>query len=178
MTPQMQIETTPEMRLTLAHEAEIAALLARCFDTDFGGRSFFQQRHHLRVMARMPGLAGHVAVTFRAIRVGDQLVDVAGLAEVATDPDYRGKGIATALLQAAIAETKASQARHLLLFGTAGIYPAAGFVPAHNPMTWIDLTGARLGAVRSQPAKTLMVLSLGKETWDETAPIDFLGNLF
>ncbi len=174
----MQIETVPEARLSPAQEVEIAALLARCFGTDFGGRSFYQQRHHMRLLARDPHVVGHLALTLRAIRIGDQLMDIAGLAEVATDPDHRGKGIAATLLQAAIAEAKASPARFMLLFGTARIYPAAGFVSARNPMTWIDLTGARMGAVQVAVAKALMVLPLGDKAWDPAAPLDFLGNLF
>jgi predicted N-acetyltransferase YhbS len=174
----MQVETIPEMRLTRAEDAEIASLMARCFPTDFGGRSFYQQRHHLRLVARDPHLVGHVALTIRAIRVAGVLTDIAGLAEVATDPDHRGKGVAASLLQAAITEAKASPADFLLLFGTAGLYAAAGFQPVHNPMTWIDLTGARMGAVHSQPAKSLMVLPLGERPWNASAPLDLLGNLF
>ncbi|MES2143866.1 MAG: GNAT family N-acetyltransferase [Pseudomonadota bacterium] len=174
----MQIETIPETRLTAAQDGEIAALLARCFTTDFGGRSFFQQRHHLRITARDPALVGHMALGLRAIRIGGHLTDIAGLADVATDPGHRGKGIAATLLPAAIAEAKAGPAQFLLLFGTAGLYAGAGFVVAHNPMTWIDLTGARMGAVTSQRAENLMVLPLRDKAWEADAPLDLLGNLF
>ena len=42
----MLIQTIPEWHLGPPDNAEIAALLARCFDSDFGGRSYFSQRHH------------------------------------------------------------------------------------------------------------------------------------
>ncbi len=174
----MQIAKIPEMSLTPAHEAEIAALLARCFTTDFGGRSYFQQRHHLRIVARAPELVGHVALLYRAVRLGDALITIAGLAEVATDPAHRGKGIAATLLQAAIAEAKASQAQFLVLFGTADLYAKAGFASQPNPMTWIDLTDARIGTVRSEGADALMVLPLSEAAWDGTAALDLLGHLF
>ncbi len=174
----MQIKTIPEMALTAADDAEIAGLLARSFTSDFGGRSFFKQRHHLRLVARDPDLVGHMALTLRAIRIGGALTDIAGLAEVATDPAHRGKGIAARLLQAAIAEAKASQAQFLLLFGTAGLYAAAGFVPVQNPMTWIDLTGARMGAVEHERATFLMVLPLRDRPWDAEAHLDMIGTLF
>ena len=174
----MNIDTVAETDLSAAHEAEIAALLARCFATDFGGRSFYQQRHHLRFLAHDPVLVGHVALTLRAIRIGEVLTDIAGLAEVATDPAHRGKGIAAALVGAAIAQARASRAAHLILFGEAGVYAAAGFRPAHNPMRWIDLTGARMGAVCSERATHLMVLPLRDQPWDPAAPLDLLGNLF
>lgn len=178
MTPMMQIETIAETRLTARQETEIAGLLARCFATDFGGRSFYQQRHHLRLLLRDPDLVGHVAMTFRAIRIGDDLTDIAGLAEVATDPGHRGKGIARALVRAAIAEARSSLADHVLLFGDATLYAAAGFQAVRNPVTWIDLSGARMGAVHAGRAVSLMVLPLRDKDWDPQASIDLMGNLF
>lgn len=175
----MQVERIPEWRLTPADEAQIAALLARAFTTDFGGRSFFQQRHHLRLLARDgAALLGHIALQWRAVRLGNDLVTVAGLAEVATDPDRRGQGIAGHLLAEAITEARASNAEFLLLFGTAGLYAAAGFRQAGNPLSWIGMEGARLGALHHAPAKHLMVLPLGARAWDDAARLDLLGNLF
>lgn len=83
----MQVEAIPKWQFSPADETEIAGLLARCFPTDFSGRSFFQQRHHLRLVIRAQGrIVGHMALLFRAIRLGETLVNIAGLAEVATDP--------------------------------------------------------------------------------------------
>jgi predicted N-acetyltransferase YhbS len=175
----MSIELIPEWQLTNEDDAAIAALLARCFDTDFGGRSYFKQRHHFRLVRREAGhIIGHMAVCFRAVRLGGNLIDIAGLAEVSCDPDHRGAGIATDLLHRAIAEAKANSAQFFLLFGTAGLYGAAGFQPAHNPTTYVDLHGARTGAVKSEPAETLRVLALRGNAWDVAAPLDLLGTLF
>ena len=175
----MQIDRIPEWALTALVEAEIAALLARCFSTDFGGRSFFQTRHHLRLVHRPRGaIIGHMALQWRAMRLGDRLVTVAGLAEVATDPDHRGKGIAAGLLQAAIAEAKASPAEFFLLFGVAELYGAAGFRTVHNPMIWADMLGARTHDIHREPADSLMVLPLRGTVWDDQATLDLLGNLF
>ena len=175
----VRIAACPELALTPAVEADIAGLLASCFDTDFGGRSYFQQRHHLRLLVwKEDRLIGHAALLLRAVRLGAALMDVAGLAEVATHPDHRGQGIAAALVARAIAEAAASPACHLLLFGTARVYAAAGFVPHSNPMTWVDMAGARMGAVMSARAETLMVRPLTDLQWNGTAPLDLLGNLF
>lgn len=175
----MQIDRIPEWRLTPADEAQIVALLARAFTTDFGGRSFFQQRHHLRLLARDGGaVVGHVAILFRAIRLGNDLVTIAGLAEVATDPDRRGEGIAARLLAEAIAEARASNAAFLTLFGTAGLYAGAGFRPVRNPLIWAEMTGAHTGGVCRDRAESLMVLPLGPRDWDEAVEVDLLGNLF
>ncbi|NHB76026.1 GNAT family N-acetyltransferase [Rhodobacter calidifons] len=176
MTP----ETIPEHLLTNADESEIAQLLARCFATDFGGRSFFQTRHTCRhVLRHDQRIIAHLALQLRAVRLGEALVTIAGIADVATDPDHRGRGHATRLLQAALAAARRSPARHVLLFGTAKLYAAAGFRLVENPLTYLDMTGARTGQLhRDRPVEHLQCLDLGPETWDGTGPLDLLGGLF
>lgn len=175
----MQIDRIPEWDLTPALDAEIAALLARAFTTDFGGRSFFQTRHHLRLIHRPQGaVIGHMALQWRAMRLGERLITVAGLAEVATDPAHRGRGIAAGLLQAAIDVARAGPAEYFLLFGVARLYAAAGFQTMHNPMIWTDMLGARTHAIHRESADSLMVLPLRDTAWDQGATLDLLGNLF
>ncbi|MDP3193896.1 GNAT family N-acetyltransferase [Tabrizicola sp.] len=175
----MTVETISEHMLTNADEAAIAALLARCFLTDFGGRSFFQTRHSWRHVIRQGHVTAHLGVQLRAVRLGEHLRTIAGIADVATDPDHRGKGQAATLLQAALAAARQSPAQHVLLFGTAKLYPAAGFRPIANPLTYLDLTGARSGGLyRDRPEEHLQVLDIGPEPWDGTKPLDLLGGLF
>ncbi len=176
----MTVETIAEHLLTIADETAIAALLKRCFTTDFGGRSFFQTRHSWRHVFRHDGrIVAHLAVQLRAVRLGDTLTTVAGIADVATHPDHRGKGHAATLLRAALHTARQSPARHVVLFGTARLYRAAGFRPIENPLTYIDLTHARTGALyRDKPEQHLQVLVLKEQPWDEAKPLDLLGGLF
>ncbi len=176
----MTVETITEHLLTKGDDAAIASLLARCFSTDFGGRSFFQTRHSWRhVLRHGDRVIAHLAVQLRAVRLGDDLVTIAGIADVATDRDHRGKGHAATLLQAALATARHSPARHVLLFGTAQLYPAAGFRPTRNPLTYVDLIGARTGTLRrDKPEDHLQVLDLNAYSWNEAAPLDLLGGLF
>ena len=175
----MLIERLQEWNLTPADDRAIADLLARCFDTDFGGRSSFHQRHHLRLVTRDQGrIIGHMALTLRSVRLAQDRFEVAGLGEVATDPEFRGRGIAAHLLQAAIAEAQASPARHFLLFGTAQLYDAAGFRRAQNLLTFLDISGNRSLAIHHEPAESLMVLPLRGQDWDDSAELDLLGPLF
>lgn len=175
------IERRNELDLTGRDEYEIAALLEAAFGVEAGfeGTTFNQQRHHLRLLARDEGrLVGHVALLYRAIRLGDRLVDITGLAEVATAPDRRGEGIASALLRAAIEESRRSRAAFLLLFGTAGLYAAQGFRPARNHMRDVVMPLHRTLTVRNGPARDLLVLPLRSEDWDDTPPVDLLGPVF
>ena len=175
----MVIEQIAEWHLTGTDEAQIAGLMALCFDTDFGGRSYFKTRHHLRLVIRQTGqIVAHMALQFRAMRLAGRLITVAGLAEVATHPDHRGKGHAQALLQAAIGTAKAARVDHFLLFGDAKLYTAAGFRTVHNPMIFLELEGARTGPVKHEAAEVLMVLPIGASDWDPRADLDLLGGLF
>jgi predicted N-acetyltransferase YhbS len=176
----MTSELIPEHMLTNRDEADIARLLARCFSTDFGGRSYFLTRHSWRhVVRRDDAIIAHLAVQLRAVRLGDDLLTIAGIAEVATDPNHRGEGHAASLLQAAIGVVRQSTAEFVLLFGTANLYPAAGFRPIANPMTYLDLTGARTGSLRVAKVKVhLQVLALTDRTWHDGKPLDLLGGLF
>ncbi len=174
----MQIERIEELRLTPLDEVQIAQLMERSFPTDFTGRSYFRQRHHLRLVIRAPYVIGHMALIFRDIRIGDTLTPIIGLAEVATDPAHRGQGIAAALLQAAIAEAQASLAAHLLLFGDAKLYAAAGFRAVQNRMRHTVIHKARTVRTQTAQSDSLMVLPLGDAIWPVGADLDMLGHLF
>jgi predicted N-acetyltransferase YhbS len=174
----MQIDLIPEMDLTAADDAAIAALLERAFSPAFGGKSFYKQRHHLRVVARDPDIVGHIALAFRTVRLGGQRWDVTGLAEVGTAPDRRGQGIAGALLQAAIAASRRSLASFVLLFGDERLYSAAGFRAVPNPVRHLAFTDHGMQDVQVLPDPSLMVLPLGAAVWDDGAEVDLMGHMF
>lgn len=175
----MQIDNIPEMALTAAQEAEIGALMDACFDTEFAGRSFFMQRHHLRITAREGDvLVGHLALLYRDIRQGDRHFPIVGLAEVATHPAHRGKGIAGTLLQEAITAAGATRAHFLVLFGTARLYAAAGFAAQPNRLRFASLHDVRTGEVKKGRHDGLMVLPLTDEPWDAVTPVDLVGHKF
>ena len=174
-----QIEKIAETDLTAADEAQIAALLLRAFGDDFNGRSFYRTRHHLRLVLRDAGqIVAHLAVQLRAVRLGGRLLTVATLCEVASHPDHRGKGLAGQLLRAAIVEAKRARADFFLLFGTAGLYGAAGFERAANPLIYVQMDDAKTGEIRHEQAEQLQVLALTAQPWDSAADLDLLGALF
>jgi predicted N-acetyltransferase YhbS len=172
------IERLHEPLLTARDEARIAALLRACFPTDYGGRSFFMQRPHMRLVWREDQILSHVALFYRAVRLGDDLIDVMGLGDVATAPQARGRGLATALLSDAIDIARASGAHYMMLFGARGLYERAGFLPAANPYTQVGMTGARTGVVTRAHSPFFRVLPLGQAAWPATAEVDFMGPLF
>lgn len=175
----MPLERIEELRLAPSGEGEIAALLALCFVTDFGGRTAFRQRHHVRYLWREGGmLAGHVALTFRHVRQGNRLIPVTGLAEVATHPGHRGQGIARRLLDVAIDDSSTSTAAFVMLVGTGPLYDTMGFRPARNMIRYVDMTDAQTHAVMREMAHDLMVLPIAGRAWDSVTMVDLLGHLF
>lgn len=172
------IEVIAEYDLTAGDEAQIAALLRTAFPTDFGGRSYYKQRPQIRLVWRDGAILSQVALFYRAIRLGDDLIDIIGLGDVATLPEARKKGYAGALLDRAIEIGAASPAQYLALFGARRLYDRAGFARVVNPYLHVEMTGARTGAVAHATSQYLMVRPLGSARWPEGVPVDFLGALF
>ena len=181
----MTIERIEEMRLTAADEAGIAALLTAAFggDTDdwsgFDGRSYYKQRHHLRLVIRVgDGIVAHVALCFRDIRIGGRLTPIVGLAEVATHPDHRGAGHAGALLRAAIAEARQTLAEFVVLFGDRPLYAGTGFARHDNTIRFVALDRVETHRVIERVDDGLMVLPLHDAVWDGGAQVDLVGHNF
>ncbi len=179
----MQIERIPELSLSVEDDRQIGVLLDAAFgaqmESGFDGRSYYQQRHHLRIMMRDgANVIGHIALLFRAIRIGDQLVQITGLAEVATHPDHAGQGVASTLLKDAIQQSRHSQAAFVVLFGDHPIYAKHGFRPMGNRLRYVALDDCRTHEVTARVDDALMVLSLGDVAWDPKAEVDLLGHLF
>lgn len=175
----MKVERIEEMRLTYDDEQQIGALLDRAFGAEFDGRSYYQQRHHVRLIVRENGaVIGHMALSLRAIRMGEQIIQVAGLAEVGTDPNHRGKGIASALMKAAIKEAKSSIASFFVLFGGQPLYAGSGFTAQENTVRFTPFVDVRTNPTKEVAKDGLMVLPLTNLAWDDSAIIDLVGHAF
>ncbi len=174
----MPVERIAEWALTRADEAAITDLLGRAFG-DFSGRSFYKQRHHVRLIQRDGDrIVGHLAMCFRAVRLGDRILTIAGIAEVGTDPDCRGRGIASALLQDAVDLAKGTMAEAVVLFGDRPLYAGHGFRRVGNRMRFAAMEGLRSLDVREDTDDGLMILPLTDANWDETVLLDLLGPMF
>ena len=175
----MILETIHETDLTATDEAQISALLNRAFASDYGDRSYYKQRPHLRLVARHDGrIVGHLCLVMRDIRLGEALCPIIGVGDVATDPDFRGAGTASRLLDRAIDLARASPARFMVLFGDRPLYAGHGFVKAGNRLTYPMLDEVRTHGVITLVDPGLMVLPLRESRWDFAAPVDLVGHIF
>ena len=173
-------ETIAEPALSREDEAAITDLLNRVFDTDFGNRSYFHQRPHHRHVIRADGrIVAHLAVMHRAIRMGDRLVTIDGIGDVASDPDHRGQGHAGTLLKRAMAAAQGSPTTDfVVLFGDRPLYAGHGLVPQRQRLRYVEMDGARMGEVVEADSDGLMVWPCGTLDWDGDALIDLLGDKF
>lgn len=177
----MRIEDIHEIDLTSEQDHEIAELLARAFGADagYGGKSFYKQRHHLRLLARLDGeLIGHYALAYRWMRMGETRVQIVGIGEVATDPGHRGKGVATALMRAAQDRARRSLAKFIVLFGVRPIYEGMGFVAKDNIVRHMGIENDHSTEILEERDTHLKVFQLRDTEWDDAALIDLLGPSF
>ena len=170
------IERIEELRLSDAQERGIAALLAECMSADYEGRSYFQNRAHCRFIVEDGGtIIGHLGISYRAIRMGDELVDIVGIGEVAVTENHRHQGIGGQLLDAALEEGRTARADFAALFGEKSLYAGTGFVHAPNRLTASEMGGVRTGDIVREPNSYFMVKRLGEREWDADVPIDLAG---
>ena len=175
----VRIERVEELRLSAGAEQAIIDLIAECFTADFAGRSFFQNRHHCRLLGwHGENLAGHLAIAYRAILLGGERVNIIGIGEVAVADGYRRQGIGTRLVDAATKEGISSRADFALLFGEATIYSRAGYSPAPNVITMTEMEGCRTRAIVREAHPYFMVKPLGERQWDREASVDLAGFAF
>lgn len=173
------VETIPEHHLTREDDAAIAALLKQAFTTDFYGRSYFQQRHHVRLVIRDEGrIIAHIGLCLRDVRLGAKMLTVIGIGDVATDPAQRGQGLASQILKDAISVARAGPADFLMLFGDRPMYRGHGFVSQPNSLTYVSMEDGHTCEIKTEPDDTLMIYPLGEAEWDAAAPLDLMGHKF
>lgn len=172
------IEVIPEVELSAQDETQIVEVIRECFPTDYAGRSFYQQRPHVRLVRRKQVIVAQLSVFYRSIRLGGELVPIIGIGDVACLPEHRGQGIGSALMARALELGTRSQADFALLFGKRTLYDRAGFVAQKNPYLCVDMTGAQINELAQRDANFLMVRLLKSRNWPEGEQVDFLGPLF
>ena len=175
----MLVERLDEMRLTLKDEKQIARLLQVSMKAEYDGRSYYQNRFHCRLVIRENSeIVGHLGLAFRAIRLGEVIINCIGIGDVAVDPKHRGKGFGSLLIEEMIKEGRLTRAEFALLFGQRALYAATGFRKAANRLTSTQMIGAQTGETKSAPHDYFMVMALGERSWDETQTVDLSGYPF
>ncbi|MGO9454759.1 MAG: GNAT family N-acetyltransferase [Candidatus Binataceae bacterium] len=147
--------------------------LERWFQQEFGQTTFVWSPAQWYIIARHDGaMVGRMAIVKREIAVGGNKFAVGGVAGVATRPEWRHRGVASALLRAAAEFVSENlHCRFALLLcrpGVAPVYAQAGWERVEAETSCDQPTGRAI-----YPLFT-MILRLASDPWP-AGPIDLCG---
>ena len=125
----------------IGDEEKIVPLLNSCFGANASPEEYAQAGEidpgfdvkKIWVAEENERIVGHVMSIRRQVNLGGSFVNVAGIAAVCTDKDYRGKGVASSLMEAALSEVDENVAMLFTDYGSTAhrIYRRNGFSPLH-----------------------------------------------
>jgi aminoglycoside 2'-N-acetyltransferase I len=156
-------ETTPE----LANE------LGGWFEAEFGPRADRWRSADYYVLLNRDGqLAGRLGVLDSKVSIANQIIRVGGIGGVATKPEFRHRGVASAMLSRAARFMKNELG---VEFGF--LLCRHEVSPVYSKLGWISVPGptafTRGGVTATYPSDT-MILPLAGKLWP-SGPIDMLG---
>jgi predicted acetyltransferase len=143
------------------------------FDREFGRDSLIYVDAHWCTMGIFDGnLVGRIGILQRTISVGQELIPVAGICGVVTVPEFRDRGIASALLNESVAyiKNRLSLPFSLLTCNAKleAFYDRLGWRTVNGPTVFTQPDGVRTCKVLTT------VLECGPRLWPE-GPIDLRG---
>ena len=165
----LTIEIKPENDLP----PERKAALDQMFQSEFGHDTLIYALPRWHAMGIVEGsLVGRVGILERTISAGEELLQVSGICGVVTAPGYRGRGIASDLLDESVAFVKNRLSLPFALLTCRlkreAFYERLGWKTVKGPTVFIQPDGLRT-------CKGLtMVLECGPRVWPE-GPIDLRG---
>ncbi|HIK07464.1 MAG TPA: GNAT family N-acetyltransferase [Trichormus sp. M33_DOE_039] len=134
---------TPQFKYTKAQSEDIRQLghiLEQCFIMSAGDSEVYANLVGLdncRVMYRDQQVAGGLVIYSMGQWWGGQCVPMAGVAAVGIAPEYRGDGVAIALIHNALQEMHAQETPISVLYpATQRLYRKAGYEQAGSYCTW------------------------------------------
>jgi len=116
----------------------------------------------LRIIRADGKPVAHVGICLRDATILGCRIRVAGIGSVGTDPDYRGRGMASALMEDARRHSILHGASLMLISGTRGLYHRLGYVQVGRFLSVIAPAGAGGGVLprRFGPADLATVIAL------------------
>lgn len=175
------IERVLEIVLRSSVEKQIADLLDQCFPNTFGGRSYYKQVPHSRLLLRRKRrLIGHAGLDHRVIRVGETVTRVTGIVDLCVHPDHCRVGRGSMLLAFAEDLARRGQTEHFILFADrADLYLRNGYSIVEPAMVkWLAIDER---ASHSMQRRDFSGTFMAKALSDKPFPlgeIDLLGYLF
>ena len=169
MNPLPIIEVYPESNLSSTQLTE----LEEWFRQEFGHIPYQWATPDWYVLALMDSvLVSRLGIIERVVSVGQRSVRVAGISGIITHPEWRGRKIASAVLNKAVEFIKSKMDVEFALLlcrqEVAPVYVRLGWMLVDGPTTFWQPAG------EVTYPKLTMVLECGKKSWP-TGPIDLGG---
>ena len=149
----------PDAQVDDALDADLRALLTRCFGKEFAHKRYAHELPPHRWLVRDGEvIAAHVAVHDKVFRSGGESVPFLGIAEVCVAPDYRGRGLVKIMLRELV--TQSVTVPFAVLLGDPGVYGSSGYRAVGNVYFPFEKTG--------RPNAYAMIKALDSRSW----PVD------
>ena len=167
MNQKIQLVPSTEIDRTLEKQ------LGGWFDAEFGPRADRWRSADYYVLVNRDGqLAGRLGVLDSKVSVANQIIRVGGIGGVATKPEFRHRGVASAMLARAAefmkSDLKVEFGLLLCRHEVSPVYAKMGWLIVPGPTTF-----TRVGVAATYQNDT-MILPLGETAWP-VGPIDMLG---
>jgi aminoglycoside 2'-N-acetyltransferase I len=167
MNQHIQLLPATETDPALANE------LGGWFESEFGARvDRWRSADYYALPDRAGQLAGQLGVLDTKVSVANQFIRVGGIGGVATKPEFRHRGVASAILSRAAEFMKNDLG---VEFGL--LLCRHEVSPVYAKMGWIIVAGPTTftrGGVNATYPNDTMILPLAEKTWPP-GPIDMLG---
>jgi len=151
----------------------LTAQLRDWFEVEFGRADRWADPDYYVLLSVNGELAGRFGILDRKVSVGSEIVRVGGVGGVATKPQFRHRGIASAMLARAAEFMKNDLGVEFGLLlcrhEVSPVYAKMGWITVAGPTTF-----TRAGVTATYP-NDKMILPLAEKTWP-AGPIDMLGS--
>ncbi len=176
----MMIQIFAERMLPAAVQDQLCPLLDKAFPGLFNGRTYVKQQPHFRIIIHAGSdVVGHVALDYRVIRIGAEVVRICFVIDFCVREDRRGQGIGSKLLEEAEVQARQAEVCFMVLMADLhDFYGRHGFLRIQGVSTkWLAIKDrASHSLIEEDLSDQLMAKPLTEFGWPE-GPIDMLGYL-
>jgi GNAT superfamily N-acetyltransferase len=142
-------------------------------------RIYFKQIPHFRYLAYdQEALIAQVGLDYRVMNLNSSPIKVLGIIDLCVKKKYRGKNVASILLNKIDAFSKIHNLDFLLLFADIEtVYLRNGFIKAKNICRWLKIDEYKTLGIGEEEIEELMIKKIGCKDWED-GYLDMLGYLY
>jgi GNAT superfamily N-acetyltransferase len=176
----VEIRKINEYEIDAELEKSIQELLTESFPGIYPeDRIYYKQMPHFRYLAYdQETLIAQVGLDYRVMNLNGRFIKVLGIIDLCVKRDYRGKNIASELLNKIDEFGRVHRIDFLLLFADINkVYLNNGFVKAKNTCKWLKIDEHKTLGIGEEEIDELMIKKMGPKDWEE-GHLDMLGYLY